>query len=240
MDIAAKLPIGRVYRSPSTEKKMTVLAPSTSPSRQLTVAAEGIAAAQFARCGFDVSIQYGPNKPKYDLFATKAGSLLTVCVMGSLDGSWDITQYYLKRSTELSGKKVDHQRAIELWLDRHGARAVCCFVQFQGVAIDRLPRIYLASPKETAQKLREIAERYGNSILYDEFGGESYNDTNQTIGKIPAAWRFSNERIQELLDAHEAKSIPMPQTPEVDLPTPIWISPDVLPRERKSTLAICA
>jgi hypothetical protein len=224
---------------------MTVLTQSTSPSRQFTVAAEGIAAAQFARCGFDVSVQYGPNKPKYDLFVTKAGSLLTVCVMGSQDGSWDITQYYLKRPTELSGKKVDHQRAIELWLDRHGARAVCCFVQFQGVAFDRLPRIYLASPKETAQKLLEIVERYGNSLLYDEFGEESYSDTNQTIGKIPARWRFSNERIQELLDAQEAKSIPMPQLQEVDLSTPIlstpiWISPDKLHHERKTALAICA
>jgi hypothetical protein len=219
---------------------MTVLAQCTSPSRQLTVSAEGIAAAQFARCGFDVSIQFGPNKPAYDLFATKAGNLLMVCVMGSQNGSWDITQYYLKRTTELSGNKVDHQRAIELWLDRHGARAACCFVQFQGVAIDRLPRIYLASPKETAQKLLEIAEKYGNSILYDEFGDESYTDTTQTIGKIPAGWRFSNERIQELLAAQDAKSSPRTQTPEVDLPTPIWISPDVLPRERKTTLAICA
>lgn len=36
-------------------------------SWQIAVAAEAVSAAQFARCGFDVSVQYGANQPEYDL-----------------------------------------------------------------------------------------------------------------------------------------------------------------------------
>jgi hypothetical protein len=38
---------------------------------QIAAGAEGIASAQFARCKFDVSIQYGRNKPPYDLVAAR-------------------------------------------------------------------------------------------------------------------------------------------------------------------------
>jgi len=34
---------------------------------QVATAAEAIAAAQFARLGYDVSVQYGANQPEYDL-----------------------------------------------------------------------------------------------------------------------------------------------------------------------------
>ena len=33
------------------------------------VAAEAYVAAMFARCGYDVSVQYGANQPEYDLIA---------------------------------------------------------------------------------------------------------------------------------------------------------------------------
>ena len=35
------------------------------------IAAEAFAAAQFARFGIDVSVQYGANQPEYDLIATR-------------------------------------------------------------------------------------------------------------------------------------------------------------------------
>lgn len=41
--------------------------PEELTSRNVGVATEAIAAAQFARCGFDVSVQYGANQPEYDL-----------------------------------------------------------------------------------------------------------------------------------------------------------------------------
>jgi len=33
----------------------------------VATAAKAIAAAQFSRCGWDVSVQYGANQPGYDL-----------------------------------------------------------------------------------------------------------------------------------------------------------------------------
>jgi hypothetical protein len=84
------------------------------------------------------------------------------------------------------------------------------------------------------------AEGQGDSILYDEFGEEPSADVTGTIGRIPASWRFTNERIHELLAAQDAVSIPRPQPPGVDISTLLWISPDKMPRERQAVLAVCA
>jgi len=64
----------------------------------VATAAEAIAAAQFARCGWDVSVQYGANQPEYDLMVSKGNNVLKVSVKGSQDGSWGLTQKYLKRT----------------------------------------------------------------------------------------------------------------------------------------------
>ena len=80
---------------------------SKASSWPMTVGAEGIAVAQFARCGFDVLVQSGHDKPWYDLVVTKAGNLLKVSVKPSEDGTWSLTQSYLRRAAELSGKKSD-------------------------------------------------------------------------------------------------------------------------------------
>jgi hypothetical protein len=63
---------------------------------QIAVAAEALAAAQFARCGFDVSVQYGANQPEYDLIVAKGERLLKVSVKGSHDSSWGLAQSYLQ------------------------------------------------------------------------------------------------------------------------------------------------
>ena len=47
----------------------------------------GVAAAQFARLGFDVSVQYGENQPEYDLIVARGELLLKISVKGSQDGS---------------------------------------------------------------------------------------------------------------------------------------------------------
>jgi hypothetical protein len=39
----------------------------------LATAAEAFAAAQFARFGYDVSVQRGANQPEYDLLVTEGG-----------------------------------------------------------------------------------------------------------------------------------------------------------------------
>ena len=55
-------------------------------SWQVATAAEAFAAAQFARCGWDVSVQYGANQPGYDLVAVDGDRVLKVSVKGSKDG----------------------------------------------------------------------------------------------------------------------------------------------------------
>lgn len=55
---------------------------------QVAVAAEGFAAALFARAGFHISVQYGANQPGYDLIAEKNGQTLLVSVKGSQDNAW--------------------------------------------------------------------------------------------------------------------------------------------------------
>jgi hypothetical protein len=53
-------------------------------SHSVGIAAEAIAAAQFARCGYDVSVQYGANQPEYDLIVADGDSLLSHFVIDRL------------------------------------------------------------------------------------------------------------------------------------------------------------
>ena len=109
------------------------------------VAAEAIAAAQFARYTYDVSVQYGANQPEYDLIAVSGDKTLKISVKGSQDGSWGLTQSFKKGST--------YHEAIQEWLSRHHKKTIFCLVQFKNVDDSQLPRMYLASPEEIAEVL---------------------------------------------------------------------------------------
>src|SRR5205809_535956 len=93
----------------------------TMNSFQVSVAAEAIAAAQFARCGCDVSVQYGANQPEYDLLVARGERLLKISVKGSQDGSWGLAQSELKKFGN-----ANYQGAIKIWLEKHGSRTVIC------------------------------------------------------------------------------------------------------------------
>lgn len=213
---------------------------SRIPSWQINIGAEGIAAAQFARCGFDVSVQYGADKPAYDLVVTKADVLLKVCVKGGQDGFWNLTQSYIKRAAELSGKKADYHGAIDLWLDHHASRTVCCLVQFQGVPIDQLPRIYLATPKEVALRLRQTAAGRGDSVLYEESERSCAGEGAGGVERLPASWRFSYQRIQELLAVQGAVSHSGPVAVKSASPARAWATSGILPIESPTALAMGA
>ncbi len=159
-------------------------------SWHVAVAAEAIAAAQFARCGFDVSVQYGANQPEYDLIVARGDGLLKVSVKGSQDGSWGLTQSYMKDG--------DYHGASDSWLKRHGAKTVLCFVQFKGVGMDELPRLYLAKPSEVADRLRQTANGRGDTILYEKHKWGLKAFATGTEEQIPEAWKFSAARIEEL------------------------------------------
>jgi hypothetical protein len=68
-------------------------------SYHVKVAAEAVAAAQFARCGFDVLVQYGADQPEYDLVVVQDARALKVSVKGSQDLGWGLTQSYLTKGS---------------------------------------------------------------------------------------------------------------------------------------------
>jgi hypothetical protein len=177
----------------------SVASPVKTGSWPISVGAAGIAAAQFARCGFDVMIQAGPDKPWYDLVVTKAGNLLKIGVKASEDGRWRLAESYLLRAAHGNGKKPDIPHAVRMWLDTHGERTVYCMVQFEGVSLNQLPRIYLATPAEIARRMREAAERTGEPFLYEQYEWTSAESGFTAIEALPSSWLFSMERIQELL-----------------------------------------
>jgi hypothetical protein len=154
------------------------------------VAAEAFAAGQFARCGYDVSVQYGADQPEYDLVVAQGDGLLKVSVKESQDGSWGLTQAHLKNA--------DYHGAADKWLRRHGAITILCFVQFKDVALDALPRMYLATPREVAERLRASAAGRGDTILHEKkvWGPRAHGAG--TTDEIPAGWRFTPERIDQL------------------------------------------
>lgn len=177
----------------------TFSAPLTkSATWPIAVGAEGIAAAQFARCGFDVLVQAGRDKPWYDLVVTKGGNLLKVSVKASESGEWALTSGYTRKVAETHGMRVDCRSAIDMWRAGYGSRTVCCLVQFAGVDLHELPRVYLASPDEIAAVMHETAERTGRCALQEvyEWAGA---DGSGAVETLPELWHFSRARVQELL-----------------------------------------
>ncbi len=160
-------------------------------SWHIAVAAEAYAAGLFARCGLDVSVQYGADQPEYDLIIAQGEQMLKVSVKGSQDGSWGLTQSYLKNA--------DYHAAIGTWLSRHKARTIFCFVQFKNIPLDQLPRVYLATPLEVGHRLRETANGRGDTILYEEHVWSARAHGAGSVERIPETWHFSFERLHELL-----------------------------------------
>jgi Holliday junction resolvase-like predicted endonuclease len=164
-------------------------------SYNVGVAAEAFAAAQFARLGFDVSVQYGANQPEYDLIVARKDLLLKVSVKGSQDGSWGLTQSYMGKA-----EKADYHGAIDTWLQRHGSKTVFCFVQFKGITDTNLPNMYLARPTEVAARLRATSGGRGDTILYERHTWTQRSKTaaGQTE-EIPNSWKLTEARIHELM-----------------------------------------
>jgi hypothetical protein len=176
-----------------TKSKKRLLSTSewTFPtSWHVSVAAESIAAARFAQCGYDVSVQYGANQPEYDLMVAKGERMLKVSVKGSQDTGWGLSQSHLKNA--------DYHGAIKVWEKRHNPRTVLCFVQFYRVKITQMPRIYLATPTEVADRLRATAKGRGDTILWEHLEWTQRAHGAGTIDEIPPAWSFSLGRVDTL------------------------------------------
>ena len=159
-------------------------------SWHVATAAEAFAAAQFARCGWDISVQYGANQPEYDLVAVDGNRVLKVSVKGSKDGGWGLTQSHISNA--------NYHGAVDTWLAKHSNRTVFCFVQFKGVDISTLPRMYLATPAEVGAWLKAAAAGRGDTILWEHHVWAKRAHAAGTVDTIPSHWQFTEERINEL------------------------------------------
>lgn len=167
-----------------------VVKPEMKNSWQVATAAEAFAAAQFARCGWDVSIQYGANQPEYDLVAVDGEKMIKVSVKGSKDGGWGLTQSYCENA--------DYHAAADAWLMKHTRKTVFCLVQFKCTPVVELPRMYLARPVEIASWLKAAAAGRGDTILYERHAWTSRAKAAGTIDVIPQEWVFTEERLNAI------------------------------------------
>ena len=166
--------------------------PSMINSWHVAVAAESLVACLFARIGYDVSVQYGANQPEYDLMIARGDQLAKVSVKGSKDGSWGLTQKYLRNA--------EYHDAILKWEATHSNKVIFALVQFQNVSLDQLPRVYMATPAEIARRLRETARGRGDTILYEHKAWTAKAHGAGTIDAVPPTWRFSEDRIERLMN----------------------------------------
>lgn len=160
-------------------------------SWHVATAAEAIAAGQFARLGFDVSVQYGAAQPEYDLVVAEGEKMLKLSVKGSRTGSWGLTQSYLS--------EANYHRATDQWLAKFRPKTALCLVQFHGVDFNSMPNVYLALPSEVADRLKAASGGVGDTILFENKTRGSKAKGAGLIEKIPDSWRLSPERAQEIL-----------------------------------------
>ena len=172
--------------------------PKNISTRQVSLAAENMAAAQFALCGFDVVEQPTLSRSFYDLGVSRSGEMLKVSVHGSLEGFWDLVDPYIEKAPELA-TTVDCHQGIDTWLERHSSSVVCCLVQFETSNLTGMPRMYLASAAEVARTLHESTDKLGDSALYEQFEIMEASGA-QTVESLPERWRFSQGRIAELME----------------------------------------
>jgi Holliday junction resolvase-like predicted endonuclease len=158
------------------------------------VAAEAYAAAVFARYGYDVSVQYGANQPEYDLIAVSGDKILKISVKGSQDGGWGLTQSYKKGCS--------YHEATAKWLAAHHKKTIFCLVQFRDTEPNEMPRIYLASPKEIAERMDASAGGRGETILYENHTWGQRAAGKGTTDKLPDDWKISADRLQKMFDQY--------------------------------------
>ena len=162
-------------------------------SWHVAIAAEAATAMLFARCGWDVSVQYGANQPEYDLVAVRADAILKVSVKGTQMAGWGLAQAFVR--------KADYHRAINIWLERHKPHTALCLVQFKNVPLSVMPRVYLATPKEIAKRLHASAGGRGSATLYQKQVWGPRAAGAGTVDEVPDSWLFTPERVAEVYRA---------------------------------------
>ena len=173
-------------------------------SRQVSAAAENIAAAQFAMHGLDVLEQGRRARYFYDLSVANSAGMMKVTVYGSFRGFWNLLETPAGSTTEAL-KPAECHRAINRWFDRQGRHVVFCLVQFEPSDLKSMPRMYLATPAEIAARLHTSVEQLGDVALYEQYEIEDSTGLH-TVETLPADWRFSEQRIAELMTTEDKPS----------------------------------
>jgi hypothetical protein len=158
-------------------------------SYRVGVAAEAIAAAVLAQCGYDISVQYGANQPVYDLVAVKPNRVLQISVKGSKAGGWGLTQNYKRGRT--------YQAAAAEWLERHGPDLVFVFVEYWGVTVGSMPRIYVARAAEVATHLSNACRGRGDTTLMENHAWRR-GVLKGYVETIPETWKLTQARIDSV------------------------------------------
>src|SRR5256885_1825835 len=117
---------------------MATKASTDFSSYAVGVAAEAFAAGVLAHAGYDVSVQYGANRPGYDLVAMKHGRMLRVSVKGSNDGGWGLSQNLKEGRT--------YHKAADEWLKKNPNDLVFVLIQFKNIPLGNCPDVYVARP----------------------------------------------------------------------------------------------
>jgi hypothetical protein len=164
--------------SPSGPQKMT--------SRQCEIAAETYTACLRAQAGYDVLVQYGPNRPHYDLVAVKGQRLLPISVKGSNTGGWMLAVKYIRPG-------ISYWPAIDRWLADQRSDVMFSFVQFIDIVLGAAPRVYIARPQEIAEHLKTQRDGKGHGALHED--AVRRNPRGGYKHKIPQQWVFSMARL---------------------------------------------
>lgn len=158
---------------------------------QVSVAAESFAAGAFAHAGYSVFVQYGANQPGFDLMVTNMSQSLMVSVKGSTNSGWILTAKEADKS---------YADALDAWTLRN-SRMVFCLVQFDGVAVGRLPRMYLVPGAELGAFLRTHSFGDIALTLLEHYEPKSGPNKGKCV-RIPQSWDISQARVDAMFTAH--------------------------------------
>ena len=95
-------------------------------------------------------------------------------------------------------KDRNYHRAADAWLAKHSSETIMCFVQFKGVGVDEMPRVYLARPAEVVSHLKSAVAGRGDTILNENHTWTQRAHAAGTTDHNPDAWRFSDARAENL------------------------------------------
>ncbi len=132
---------------------------------------------------------HGANQPLYDLVAVKGNRILKISVKGSKDGGWVLT-------AGLKAGRTYHEAAEE-WLKRQGREIVFAFVQFWGLNLGEMPRVYIARSTEVATHLKSKKGGTGDTRFAERQEWKA-GVAKGITDKIPDGWWFCSKRIDSV------------------------------------------